>query len=239
MISSNNLYHFTPEYGYLKSIITEKRLRVSYCLEDYSWIEEFGISFNTIWGKERNRKQRYVAIPMTCFCDIPSNLILDHIMVYGNYGIKFNKSFREKIAVNPLFYLNSNSSATTILQTINFLSDRISRNAPEYALRNQIEKLLSYYKPYEGEFKKLNYENKEHIFYDEREWRYVEPMSLHSPISLKEFEELESKCIDYLKFDLDDIEVVIVKGKGERNELCHYLPIEKIELLEDFTKNQR
>ena len=79
MISFDNLYHFTPKLEYLELILSEKRLRVQYCLKNFSWLEKSGFEdFSLDSQKERSEgcassqaeklEDTKFGIPMTCFC---------------------------------------------------------------------------------------------------------------------------------------------------------------------------
>ena len=239
MLSSDNLYHFTPKFEYLQLILKSKKLRVSYCLEDYTWTTDFGIPFATIWSDKKVQKEISVAIPMTCFCDIPSNLVKSHTEIYGRFGLGFKEDLKLRLALNPMFYLSSRSSATSLIQTIKVCADRISTDNPEYAIRNQLYKLLAYCKPYKGRFEKSGtiYEN--HRFYDEKEWRYVIPEDFHRPLTKVEYDSLKDKCIEYLRFKTNEIKVVIVENQYYKDELSKLYPRLKIETIDEFMLTQK
>ncbi len=220
MISTNDIYHFTPRFDYLVSILEEKKLRVSYCLEDYSWIDDYGIPFDTIWGSARITEKIKVGIPMVCFCDIPPKNISNHIEIYGKYGIGFTDDFKQRIAINPLFYLSPKSSVVSLLQQIKKSCDEfLTPEDPRSSIKTHVEKFLQYYKPYKGYFSKGIYKNENHKFYDEREWRYIPPEVVHQIISETKFNELENKHICSLEFTKEDISIIIVENQSEKSKL--------------------
>ena len=80
-ISSNNLFHFYPEFQYLKQAINEG-----------------------LWPRyfiEKKWSAKDIAIPMFCFCDIPLSQIKDHIDEYGHYGIGVTKDFARDNKITP------------------------------------------------------------------------------------------------------------------------------------------
>lgn len=218
MISTEELYHFTPEFEYLKSIL-QNGIRVSYCLEDMSWVKKYyGYEVLETWmGGTVSDKQLDVAVPMACFCDIPENLRSSHTKMYGNYGVGIKKDFAKDLALNPMFYLKQGSSAVSILQALHSTSQRIPTNVPEYSITNLIGKLMSYFKPFEGHFRGVQ----NHKYYDEREWRYVPPNDFYPVKSKEDFEKLdpEDRVVDYLEIQLKDLINIIVTTEEEKAEL--------------------
>ncbi len=76
--------------------------------------------------------------------------------------------------------------------------------------------LIRYVKPYKGHYKHNDYENNNHKYYDEREWRYVPPKQLaKSFITKKEWDFKENRKIhnglmEYITFDHHDLTDIIV-----------------------------
>lgn len=88
MIASS-LFHFTKNFETLTKIISGSKFRASYNIEDVS---------------DFYPNERYVAIPMVCFCDIPLKFISEHPMVYGDYGIGLKKEWGIGKGINPILY---------------------------------------------------------------------------------------------------------------------------------------
>ncbi|MGB3849112.1 MAG: abortive infection system antitoxin AbiGi family protein [Tunicatimonas sp.] len=219
MISSNNLYHFTPKFEYLRSILNEG-LRISYCLEDFSWLKRNDLEDFSLTPLTEERIE--FRIPMTCFCDIPSNLIEKHANVYGNYGIGFDKDWGRNKGINPLLYLAERSNLSSYLRDLEKLTQGIPKDDPEYRSRNAVVNLLSCTKPYEGDFNKGDYRNKSHRFYDEREWRYLPPANIITRMmDVAQYEVLsaDDKIPDRIEFDPKKVGVIVVDASEEKNLL--------------------
>lgn len=99
-LSSNTLFHFTSNAGYLVSILQEG-FKPRYCVEDFSM-------FEFILGKDNIE----LAVPMVCFCDIPLSKVKDHVGKYGSFGIGLTKEWGIREKVSPLIYVNENSATT-------------------------------------------------------------------------------------------------------------------------------
>ena len=219
MLSSNNLYHFTPKLCYLESILREG-IRVSYCLEDYSWlIRDDYEAFEPSSDEEEVPTKIRFGVPMACFCDIPPKLVQTHMDIYGQYGIGFKKEWGKRLGINPLLYLVDKSNPATYLGSLETLSSQLSSDQPTYGIRNSVISLLSYTKPYEGYFKKREYENENHRFYDEREWRYIPASNKFTVIEESTYEQLGNKCIDHISFKPEEVEVIIVNTSLEKENL--------------------
>ena len=159
-ISANTLFHFTNKKETLYKILKTKfypRLCLESCFLD---------STNKKW-----------AIPMVCFCDIPLSNITQHTQKYGNYAIGIKKTWAIEQGVNPILYVHNKSvfleQCRKALKWSLELSDTDERNMTKIA---DFLLLFSMMKPYEieeivaGEIKKIRY-------YDEREWRYIIPIT--------------------------------------------------------------
>ncbi|MCZ2483231.1 hypothetical protein G9H64_09700 [Aquirufa nivalisilvae] len=205
-ISSNSLFHFTSTFLNLARILTEN-FTPRYCVEE--------IKFGTECFE--------LAIPMVCFCDIPLSQIKNHQDVYGNYGIGMTKEWAQKKGINPVFYLRKESLVDKKLQIfwdkLNFKPDRSedALNSMDFAFE-----LLRYLKMYEGFFKRIN---KDHIYYNEREWRYVPLNSKEYFLFLtKSIHENEAKLRNMnfriskhkLVFNHSDIAHIIINDQSER-----------------------
>jgi hypothetical protein len=92
-LSSNSLFHLTELKQSLIGILTEN-FKVKYCVE--KMLTQSG---NLTY-----------AVPMVSFCDIPMSEIKTHIGKYGSYGIGLSKEWGQRNHLNPVFYVDKNSS---------------------------------------------------------------------------------------------------------------------------------
>lgn len=147
-----------------------------YCLEDFS-IAGLG----------------EIAIPMTCFCDIPLSHIRNHSSTYGSYAIGLTKDWGIRNHISPIMYTYENSESMKMLNENLNLFHRgetrevhnhiieaamsTNRNHPTALLVESISRqsaFLAYTKLYEGHFwRNGGFLDHPVRFYDEREWRFV------------------------------------------------------------------
>lgn len=202
--SSENLFHFTKKFETLNSIISNRVLWINYCLEDFSWLskDDYAIFDEDATGNEELK----VAIPMTCFCDIPESRMKKHAQVYGNYGIAFSKKWGRLKGINPLLYVYEGSNIYIYLK---LLTKEMSAKGN---LSFTFTSFLGYCKPYQGDFKnKMNYN-----FYEEREWRYSPPMTMRKDLTEDQYRNLTSTRYHLdLNFDLSEVELVLLQDELE------------------------
>lgn len=174
-LSANTLFQFTRSMDNIIGIL-KSGFKPKYCLEDLSM---FGLD--------------EVAIPMTCFCDIPLSQIRNHIRTYGRYAIGLSKDWGMRNGISPIMYTYLSSESTKMLNTnlkmlhrgetkevhktiIDAVFDS-NRNNSTALLVESISRqsaFLSYAKQYEGRFwRNGQYLDRPVRFYDEREWRFV------------------------------------------------------------------
>jgi hypothetical protein len=100
--SSNSIFHFTDSFEIIKSILSDK-FYGSYCKESINY----------------NGKKAPVIIPMISFCDIPLKSVSQKTK-YGKYGIGMSKRWAINNRLNPVLYLEKNSSlAKTTIESFN------------------------------------------------------------------------------------------------------------------------
>lgn len=92
-ISSNSIIHYTDSLENIESILSEG-FRIKYCAE-------------RLFGETTNS---YAAHPMVSFCDIPLSQSHKHFKSYGNYGIGLSKEWAKEKGINPVLYIDENSS---------------------------------------------------------------------------------------------------------------------------------
>jgi hypothetical protein len=91
-ISSNLLFHLTYKIDTLKSILSDK-FYGSFCIETLHF----------------DNKEDKLYVPMISFCDIPLT-ILSNKTKYGEFGLGMTKEWGIKNQLNPVLYLEKNSS---------------------------------------------------------------------------------------------------------------------------------
>jgi hypothetical protein len=217
VISSNSVFHFTDSGEKLKSIL-KHGFQPRYSLETFRFQKN---EFN-------------IAIPMTCFCDIPLSLIKSHIEVYGGFGIGLHKSWAIKNRLNPVLYLEDNSQLNESLAAV-FQSLHLTKN--DSVLYSETADILRYLKPYYGNFFR---DNKSHCFYNEREWRFVPTMANFNVenfyLSEEEFENqdykerlhkiLADKC--RIRFLTSDIKYIFIGDELMRANVEEFLKNENM-----------
>lgn len=205
-LSSNTLFHFTNKtalFGILKD-----KFKIKYCLE-------------TI---ETHSKPFEFGIPMVSFCDIPLSEVKDHMSKYGSYGIGMKKNWAKKNGLNPVLYIDQNSSLIRSYHHIynNLLESTfiLSLNENDQNLVN----ILRYFKNYQADLKRKNGSiTKDYKFADEREWRYVpEAKEIQMMLSPKNYRRIEllndlKKPLENLRlnFDINDIAYIIINDESE------------------------
>ena len=153
---SDNLFHFTKSIEILKSIM-KYGIQPKYCLEDFQWFGDVDVNF--------------LAIPISCFCDIPLSRISEHTEFYGQYGIGLKKEWGLKNNLNPVIYCSENSNVTEITKYLYEQIYKLQSHERDKG-HEMLFKLMSLVKPIKGKMlireKTVNKE-----FYQENEWRYI------------------------------------------------------------------
>lgn len=214
-ISANTLFHFTHDYDTLLSILKTK-FYPRLCLENLQLTDRF---------------VHRIAIPMVCFCDIPLSQISDHITKYGSYAIGIKKTRAIQQGVTPVLYYHKNSIIRkAIAEQMNRLLSASNDNIIHEEDTSLFEAFLQCFfmiKPYEGE-QLIDGKKRRIRFYDEREWRYIPPISLFEEnssdifLSEKEYNDIERRARlnshneQYgVLFSPEEINYIIVKNTDE------------------------
>ena len=166
-ISSNTLFHFTNTADNIIEII-KNGFKPRFCLE------AFGPE--VIIGKVGKIE---VAIPMTCFCDLPLSKISTHLEFYGYYGIGLSKEWGQANGLTPITYIHDNSTQIKYLRQVGAIIFEVFGPKKTFnKLPMEIDpvialfELSAFFKQYSGQMWRIDkYIDKR--FYDEREWRYV------------------------------------------------------------------
>jgi hypothetical protein len=155
-ISTNSIIHYTDTIDKLEAILKEG-LGIKYCDETLVM--------------EKDTKS-LAAHPMISFCDIPLSHSYKHFDAYGRYGIGLSKIWARKYGINPVLYLDKDSSISKTLAE--FIKERRekSTNLNEKQKAN-ILRIKCFSKNYSGHLKRKLVDDKNYRFYDEREWRLV------------------------------------------------------------------
>lgn len=194
--SANTLFHFMKREQWLKDALSRRAIIPRYCVEN---IEYLGISDGKTSFEE-------AAILQKCFCDIPFHKLMQtfslcgegeeferleeddkfkaannntHPDFYGEYAIAFSKKWGESHDLQPIHYLNKESSHTRdFTKTFEMVlgEEEISDTYVDDILNR-----LAYIKPLRGIMNRqfTTKDGKEVTiqfwknFHDEKEWRFV------------------------------------------------------------------
>jgi len=243
-LSLNRLFHYTHSLENLVGILTHG-FQIRYSLEKLGLFEET-ISITDEF-----------AFPVVCFCDIPLNLVNQHIKVYGKYAIGLSKTWGEQQAMCPIFYLPKEAESKIILESIaknihgnsvhlrdifNSLSGTNNKKVISQVINlyDQLIDLMMFIKPYMGyyERKSTGFKESNYKFYDEREWRYKPNRFLITKSYLTKEEFLDYKRdasrnegVGFIDFSSDDITDIIVPADEVEKVIRELLKIDK---LKDF-----
>jgi len=220
-ISANSLFHYTFCKDRLISILNNG-FKPRYSLEKLGLLKKDALKeyFEKKLGKEITMEDvsDEFAIPMCCFCDIPLNLVGNHIMIYGEYSIGLDKSWGEQNAICPVMYVPLGGDSRFLFELIVSFTQRLlpviqkkytqfKKPPVEDCNLNEDISIISwmqyvdsvinltmYIKPYQGFYERAfpEFRNENYKFYDEREWRYIPKYFLERKFLYKdEFEKSE------------------------------------------------
>ena len=233
-IQPDTLFNFMKKVDWLIEIIQNKMIPPRYCVEDITYLQIDGID--------------KVAYPMKCFCDINLHKLQEHIGWYGACGIAFSKQWGMEKGIQPLHYINPQSSLrkdftevfNSTIQTESKRQSELQRKLKSYLLHE-----LMYYKPYSGFFENRNTSEKSYkCFTDECEWRYLPNVDFLDYEQIIIYDELNKDYIDNcnaalktvrevsLQFDYKDIKYLIVENDDDYIKLVDaiiHLPIRRNE----------
>lgn len=251
-LNANALFHFTPKFEYLLSIL-RNGFRTRYCYEEFlGGAVRFKEHLNKITKTEF--KNEIIGIPMVCFCDIRLSQIKYHMNQYGGdgFGIGLSKEWNEAKLLSQVIYMQS-AEKGMVSDTLQGLLMQISQYQNDKILTNSFLDLASCVKPYKGySWDNLKNEpsNKETIFYNEREWRFIPCIRTHKlnekkkilceniePIltieSNWEAENLKlEKSIYNIDFNANDVKYIIVPNNEYRDQLIKKIKAFKIDTMD-------
>jgi Putative abortive phage resistance protein AbiGi, antitoxin len=224
------LFHFTTKQS-LENILSET-FKVSYARE-------------RIHG---GRKRKEFAVPMVSFSDLRLSELKKNIGTYGKFGIGMTKEWAIRKGLNPVMYASKESLFTAnFISGIEDLFKLVAKSNDttgrfETAYNNTIN-TLRYIKNYKGDLIRPDKPiMRNYVFANEREWRYVPPISddYLAFVSIDRIETSEQKAefnsqVEHLKlsFQPDDIKYLIVETESDINPLITHLRQVKNRFLAD------
>jgi hypothetical protein len=194
--------------------------------------ENLGNTFTALEGDIFN-----IAVPMVCFCDIPLSQIKEHIDDYGCYALGLSKDWAVRMHLNPVIYLTPDSLVSRYLITI-MKNAANSAKSPEDLPESTVAALfdlIGFVKPYRGPFIRNGKPEREKIYYNEREWRYIPllvnqtevPYRLnHEEFSDHEIKTRSDKLLSeraVLHFEPGDVNYILISQEREILELVRQI----------------
>lgn len=209
--SANTLFRFFTKLEYLLGTLEKGALIPRYYPETVDYLEI---------------ERKHIAYPMICFCDINLHKMASHIDFYGGYGIAFSKDWGIKQGIQPIQYVNPHSPMRKdFTEAFKYAIESETEDAAQNFLLSQ----MYYLKPITGTMQRED-EERERIFTDECEWRYIPDLSsLELPQAVDEQDifslPMLNKAIDehesaWLGFDYLDIKYLIVQSENDFEQIC-------------------
>ncbi|MGN0006020.1 MAG: abortive infection system antitoxin AbiGi family protein [Candidatus Gastranaerophilaceae bacterium] len=221
-IQADTLFTFTNKLDYIIQPLKSGFISPRYCDENISYL--------------KIPKIKKIAFPMKCFCDINMHRLDVHLEWYGYYGLAFSKEWGMKKAIQPVQYINPDSSLRKDFTTA--FSAAIKNSAKKgTTVQRKIENFmlneLMYYKPYDGKMiNRTTGKNSKKCFTDECEWRYIPDITvigyeqvyydqdiLKTGVFERVFKNINNSIIGNpnvaLKFDYSDLKYIIVKSTSD------------------------
>jgi hypothetical protein len=198
-------------------------------------------TFKVSYARERilgGNKIKEFAVPMVSFSDLRLSELKNNIGTYGRFGIGMTKDWAIKKGLNPVMYASKESLFTEnffsgiedIFKLLIKSTDTTGRLESAY---NNTINTLRYIKNYKGDLIRPRKKPKQnYVFANEREWRYVPPISddIQSFIPIDEIATSKQKSnfnqkVSHLRlqFQPDDIKYLIVEKDSDINSLITHL----------------
>lgn len=207
-VSTNSIIHYTNNFNTLVKIL-EEGFKAKYCSEELYLPED---------------ESSCEAHPIVSFCDIPLSLSFEHFEAYGHYGIGLSKKWAYKNGINPVLYIDRNSKLANSISSL--ITSSLNFDLP-LKYDQDVTMIKAFAKNSYGHLqlkdKKIK-KNKNYLFYNEREWRYlvdeqdIKSLMISVPISAYQNnkDKYNSQLEDFrLKFDAQDISYIIVRNTNE------------------------
>ena len=237
--SANALFTCMTKIDFLKDILRKKKIYPRYYKEDLNYLNLEGLDG--------------IAYPMKCFCDIFLTKLEKHMAIYGKYGIAFTKEWGTSNKIQPVQYINENSSLYSTIQDIYYSN----KNSFKPKKKDSFHNIVGFIKPIYGKMPR-NGEIIEKNFHDEKEWRYIPDVNprdrkflpyIERPYIINSQYLLNEKSNEFflkdkygLKFSADDIKYVIIADEDEREDFidfiikkCRFSRKEKYNLISKIT----
>lgn len=215
----------------------------------------FGIlhtTFSVSYAREKIQGKKGVrefGIPMISFCDLRLSELKEHMRKYGKFGIGPNKEWANRNGLNPVWYVSKScdfsDNFSDALNGIYRLLDTLSEPSQHKNLSDSYMKVIDtyrYIKNYEGELEREGSVTENHRFADEREWRFVPPLTTADVLPFVPISRIRSQKqkADYnrkisnvkLRFRPDDIKYLIVENESDIIDLIRHLRSVKIRFSE-------
>jgi hypothetical protein len=244
-LSSENLYHYTKRFKLLLSIV-ENGFEYRRCEEDLPLTGFSGSPFSF------PGVVKHLIFPeVVCFCDIPFELVSDHVVQYGEYCIGLTKEWGMKNGITPIRYVHY---YTPDLQDDKFYNLRsCSAKLPQHnhSMLSLINEVLVTNGEYEGisqndfdelpdKWKKIitqmdcefldlieftqNYIGNMRSYEGEWEDRVTKKKSKRRFYDEREWRALKTHPDQtHLDFEWNDITEIVIKEEGDRAELINLL----------------
>jgi len=208
-LSSNTLWHQT-KYNFLKNIIKERRINVSYSLEKLKSTSPYSSNY---------------AFPMVSLSDIPFSELNSHLNKYGGHSIGFKREWVVKNKFTPVCYYSDKSFLLSdVIERIEYYRQRGNLSDDEKRDLKIFLYHLANSKNYEGYLKTKDKEYQNYRFSDEREWRFVPLIEympdgldfiIHENIYEGEKAQYNSRLNMSIGFGLEDIRYIIVEKESQ------------------------
>jgi len=198
-------------------------------------------SFKVSYAREKilsGTKIKEFAVPMVSFSDLRLSELKDNIGTYGKFGIGLTKDWAIKNGLNPVMYASKDSLfienfMKAIEDFFKMVIDSTDTSGKYETAYNNTINTLRYIKNYKGDLIRPNGGTKsDYVFANEREWRYVPPISndISAFIPIDRIQTSQQKSefnekVSHLKlsFKPDDIKYLVVKKDSDINALIKYL----------------
>lgn len=214
-LSSNSLIHLTSTKQALTGIITEN-FKLKYCVENL--LTQIG--------------SLTYAVPMVSFCDIPMSEIKEHVSKYGSYGIGLTREWGQKNSLNPVFYVDKNSSVGKAYHGafVDLFHNKKKKTSELTNTESQLLDVFRYMKNYEADLDRNGIIMRDYRFADEKEWRYVptkdetSKMVIKTDLYVKNKNHANAFLSDIrLTFEPKDIKYIIIQHDNEITEFIRIL----------------
>lgn len=185
-----------------------------FCIEEFDWLLGSNI---------------HIAFPVVCFCDIPIEASSYHRSKYGNYAIALNKDYATSLDINPMWYLQKDTSIMRHMKEMCKHPIRVTLDT----IPGLLKPMLPFIKPTIGGQPERNSERAGAMeflsFEEEMEWRHCPSGLMHTwkfGYDRQIVTNTDHKCSQdhRIKLDLEAIEQVIVTSDDEREEIERRFP---------------